>query len=167
LCVFATCSEGDASVVPFVSRGILKINIPGHLRLEGADSILRSSDKSVEIAISHLSRSDTTQPAALLSAEDLIAGLRDSLAFEAGMPYISKPVSRFSGILRGTFFIAARNKESLPKERLEALVLESPKWFHIIQVRLLTPNHKLSREQLDEMYDSAAEVLGRPPSNTD
>lgn len=167
LCVAAACSEGDASSVPFVSRGILRINVPGYLRLEGADSVLKSSDKSVEIVISHLSRSDSTRPTAILSTEDLVAGLQDSLAFEAQMPYMSKPIGRFSGLLRGTFFVAARNQGSLLSDRLEVLVLESPKWFHVIQVRILAPSHRLSREQLDEMYDSAAEIQGRPPSNTE
>lgn len=162
-----SCSENEASFVPFVSRGILRINIPPHLRLDGADSILRSSDRSVEVVISHLSRSDSARPSAVLSAEDLVASLQDSLAFEAEMPYISRPMSRFSGLLRGTFFVAARNKESLLKERLEVLVLESPRWFHVVQVRLLAPAHRLSREELDEMYDSAAEIQGSPPSKNE
>lgn len=162
-----SCSESDTSSVPFISRGILRINVPAHLHLEGSDSVLRSPDRRVELVISHISRSDSARPGVVLSAEDLVAGLQDSLAFEAGMPYISRPLSRFSGLLRGTFFVAARDKESLLKERLEVLVLESPKWFHIVQVRLRASTHKLSRERLDEMYDSAAEIQGAPPSKSE
>lgn len=162
LIFFAGCNLSTPGTYTYVSQGILRINLPEDVRITSADSVLKSADQSAEIVITHLSRMDTAHTSAVLGAEDLVASLQDSLAYEAGLPYVSRPLNRFSGVMRGTFFVAARDQEHASQQRTEVLVLESPHWFHVIQVRFLKPSRRLNRDILDEMYDSAAEIQTQP-----
>lgn len=158
------CSGAGSAAQIIVSRGVLRLAVPGDFHLNPADSAWISKDGKTRIQVFHKTRKDTLQPNFSLSAEDWVVHVQDSLLHEAGYYYISRPMNRFTGALRGLFFVAARDSQSLKRERLEVLILESPEWFHTLQVHLKGPPFRLSRDELDELYDSASEIQKRTTS---
>lgn len=159
LCIFfAFCLGSENAEKVFLSRGLLRLTVPAELTLDPSDSTLRTSDEKVRLSVQHFPRTDSARQGLVYTPEDVLNFLMDSLIFEASYVWISRPMNRYSGLMKGHFLVAARDSQAIATERTEFLLLESPRWLHLIRVELRGPRFNLKREQLDEIYDSANEL---------
>ncbi|MCX7767755.1 MAG: hypothetical protein N2110_01865 [Flavobacteriales bacterium] len=141
-----------------MSRGLLRLTVPAELEVRPSDSTLHTSDGRVRLSVKHFPRSDSAQQGLVFTPEDVLNRLMDSLIFEASYLWISRPMDRYCGLMKGHFIVAARDSQTIATERTEFILLESPRWLHLIKVELRGPRFTLMREQLDEIYDSATEL---------